>query len=259
MCSNSFLQWNCRGLISNLDDINDILDKYGAVCACLQETYLTTQSVNPFRRFNMFRKDRLGTARASGGVAILTAKSVPARSFPVTTDLEAVAVQVCLDNIITVCSLYLPPSELVTQKQLEDLCDQLPAPFMILGDFNAHSPLWGGTKVDRRGKMLENVLFSRTICLLNTGSPTYVNVATQSFSALDLSLCSPSLFQLVDWKAGKNPYGSDHFPIILSFPLSLKNLTTRPPRWKLPEAKWDVFQKEASLEVASLRNLDVEK
>lgn len=259
MGNNSFLQWNCRGLISNLDDINDILDKYNIVCACLQETYLTTQSVNPFRCFDMFRKDRIGTARASGGVAILTAKSVPTRPFPVTTDLEAVAVQVCLDSVITVCSLYLPPSESITQKQFEDLCDQLPAPFMILGDLNAHSPLWGGTKVDCRGKMLEKVILSRAICLLNTGSPTHVNISTRSFSVLDLSLCSPSLFQLVDWNVERNPYGSDHFPVILSFPLASQTLTLRPPRWRLSEAKWDVFQNQANLQLSSLENADVEE
>lgn len=175
------------------------------------------------------------------------------------TDLEAVAVQICLDRIITVCSLYLPPSVVVEQRQFEHLCDQLPQPFLILGDFNAHHPLWGSATVDRRGKMLENVLLSRPLCLLNTGCPTYVNSATQSFSALDLSFCSPSLFQSITWVVVENPYGSDHFPVILRYSAATHSLTTRPRRWKLSDADWSLFEREAELSSSSFDHMDVDQ
>lgn len=253
------LQWNCRGLIPNVDDINHLLHAYGAACFCLQETYLTTKSDNIFRHYNSYRKDRVDAARASGGVAILTSKSIPTKHISLVTDLEAVAVQICLDKIMTVCSLYLPPSAVVEQRQLENLFNQLPRPFLILGDFNAHNPLWGGTKVDTRGKIVENVLISNPICLLNTGTPTYVNAATQSFSALDLSICSPSLYQDIDWSVYENPYGSDHFPVILKFRSMANNLSTRPARWKLSEADWVLFREEADLSLLSFQDATIEQ
>lgn len=258
MGTRNVLQWNCRGLLSNLDDIHDLFEENNATCFCLQETYLNPQNPNPFRRYNIFRKDRVQTARASGGVAIIVPLTVPARGISLVTDLEAVAVQICLDQITTVCSLYLPPSVAVAQRDFEKLCDQLPQPFLILGDFNAHNAMWGSGKIDSRGKMLERVLFSRSICLLNRGSPTYMISATQSFSAIDISLCSPSLFPSVDWKVDQNPRGSDHFPVILKF-CGPDSMRSRPPRWKLSEADWELFAKEADLESSSFNHLGVEE
>uniref|UniRef100_A0A293LMC9 RNA-directed DNA polymerase from transposon X-element n=1 Tax=Ornithodoros erraticus TaxID=265619 RepID=A0A293LMC9_ORNER len=259
MTRSSFLQWNCRGLLSNLDDINALLDRHDTTCACLQETYLNERTGNPFRRYNVFRKDRADTTHASGGVAIITKKSIPSKPVSLATDLEAVAVEVCLDKVITVCSIYLPPSVVVEQRQFENLCNQLPPPFLLLGDLNAHSTFWGSTKVDHRGKMLERVLLTSSICLLNTGSPTYVNCATQTFSSIDLSFCSPCLYQDVDWKVDENPHGSDHFPVILKLGRNVNSLGTRPPRWKQLQADWSTFEKEANLASLSFEGMDVEQ
>lgn len=254
-----FLQWNCRGLISNLDDVNDLLDRQGTICFCLQETYLNAKISSPFRRHNIFRKDRVDAARASGGVAIVTPKAIPSIQVPLSTNLEAVAVQICLDRIITICSLYLPPSMVVDQRDFENLCDQLPSPFLILGDLNAHNPLWGGARADSRGKMLERVLLSRPLCLLNTGTPTHVNTITRSFSAIDISLCSPSVFHCIDWAVEQNPRGSDHYPVVVKFQSTINNLTMRPPRWKLKEANWSLYQKEANLQSLSFEDVSVEE
>lgn len=255
---NTILQWNCRGLISNIDDIHDLFDRYNAACFCLQETYLTIQITNISRRANIFRKDRIGAARASGGVAILTSKSIPAKGIPLMTDLEAVAVQICLEQVITVCSLYLSPSAEVQQSQLEILINQLPPPFLILGDFNAHNSLWGSVRTDSRGKMVESVLISRPICLLNAGNATHINAATQRFSAIDLSICSPSLYQHVTWTVDENPYGSDHFPVIIKLYTVAENFSTRPPRWKLANARWDLFETKANLLQLVTKNTSIE-
>lgn len=259
MRAKSFLQWNCRGLLTNIDDINDLTDQYDTLSFCLQETNLSTQNSNPFRRWKMFRKDRTDAARASGGVAILTPKSLPAKDVPLVTNLEAVAVQICIDKLITVCSVYLPPSVVIPQAQLESLIDQLPPPFILMGDLNAHNVLWGSTRVDARGKVLERILLSRSLCLLNTGAPTYVHSATQSFSAIDISLCSPSLFQDMEWVVDQDPRGSDHFPVILNFHTTLNNIGKRPPRWKLSKADWSIFKKEATFDLLALHDMDVDQ
>ena len=46
--------------------------------------------------------------------------------------------------------LLLPPNRFnFNPKDLQDLIDQLPSPFILMGDFNVHPTLWGCEKVNR--------------------------------------------------------------------------------------------------------------
>ena len=94
---------------------------------------------------------------------------------------------------LTVCNIYLPPSLDVNFSDLEHLIQQLPAPFVLVGDLNAHSPLWGDVRQDSRGQMVEKLLNVYNFCLLNTGEPTYRHHSHHSFSVPDVSICDPSL------------------------------------------------------------------
>ncbi|GFY19399.1 uncharacterized protein TNCV_4127861 [Trichonephila clavipes] len=68
---------------------------------------------------------------------------------------QAVAVRIHSTSLITVCCLYLPPNTVIHQHDLNNLVDQLPTPFVILGDFNGHSSLWGSAKTNLRGRQIE--------------------------------------------------------------------------------------------------------
>ncbi|GFU24088.1 putative RNA-directed DNA polymerase from transposon X-element [Trichonephila clavipes] len=59
--------------------------------------------------------------------------------------------------LITVCCLYLPPNAVIHQQDLNILVDQLPAPFVILGDFNGHSTLWDSVQTNSRGRQIEQI------------------------------------------------------------------------------------------------------
>ena len=67
----------------------------------------------------------------------------PSCSLKHDTDLQAVAVRVSAKKTLTVRNVYLPPSLDVHFSDLEHLIEQLSAPFVLVGDVNAHSPLWG--------------------------------------------------------------------------------------------------------------------
>ena len=77
--------------------------------------------------------------RASGGTSIMVKSSVPHSQFDLNTNLQAVAVNVTLSRKVTICSIYLPPSEVLSKNSLVNLTDLLPQPFMLVGDFNGHS------------------------------------------------------------------------------------------------------------------------
>ena len=44
---------------------------------------------------------------------------------------------------------------------------------MIMGDFNAHNPLWGSDNVTDKGKIVEDALSNLNLYILNDGSNTY--------------------------------------------------------------------------------------
>ena len=89
--------------------------------------------------------------------------------------------------------MYLPPSLDVNVSALEHLIEQLPAPFVLIGDFNAHSPLSGDVRQDSRGQMTGKKLNDGNLCLLNTGEPTHRQHSHHSFSVPDVSICNLSL------------------------------------------------------------------
>ena len=64
--------------------------------------------------------------------------------------------------------------------------------------------------------MFENLFSEMDLCILNDGSAAHVHHATGSTSALDISICAPSLVLDYEWKIHENLCGSDHFPVILT-------------------------------------------
>ena len=54
---------------------------------------------------------------------------------------------------MTLCSVYLPHHNHFNfnPKDLQDLIDQLPSSFILMGDFNGHHTLWGCEEVNITG------------------------------------------------------------------------------------------------------------
>ena len=140
-------------------------------------------------------------------------------------------------KLFTVCSLYLPPSENLNIVLLTRLIDQLPIPFVICGDFNGHKHGLGVViRIIVREIELTISLRENNVCLLNDGSYTYLHPATGTFTAIELSLCSPNI--LMEIMVESDSYGSDHFPIILKIGVSLPDAL---PRWNLNRTDWVQF------------------
>ncbi|GFX91127.1 putative tick transposon [Trichonephila clavipes] len=106
--------------------------------------------------------------------------------------------------------------------------------------------LWGCQDVNSRGKV-EKLLTELDLTLLNDGSNTYFHSPTQSFSAIDLSICSPSLLLNLTWSVLDNPLGSDHFPVVISYATPIACASIRQPRWKFDQADWETFRTQADI------------
>ncbi len=101
-------------------------------------------------------------------------------------------------------------TDVITFTVLHQLITQLPQPYIITGDFNAHNIIWVSNHTNNRGAVIESFFTETDIILLNTGAPTHFNVYNGNTSSIDLSLCSPNIAQLLYWSTCSNLYSSDH-------------------------------------------------
>ncbi len=176
------------------------MSRYTPSIFCLQETHLSPPRSIHFRGFTPYRVDVDDGLRAHGGVTTLVQDSLHSAEIPVHTDLQTVCVRVYLPSLsLTVCNIYIPPRQTVSVDDLLSLINQLPTPFLVVGDVNAHSPLWGSSRTCQRGAILESVIDTMNLAILNTGEPTHFAVATNSSTAIDVALCSSSLATAMRW------------------------------------------------------------
>ena len=174
-----------------------------------------------------------------GGSAIIVKSSMPAVKMDIQTDLQAVAIKVSLPKKYTVCSIYLPPNTEVNRNDMKDLISQLPRPFLLLGDCNSRSPEWGDTVSNQKGRMLSSLMEDQSFTFLNEMKPTYYCGRTNTWSCIDMSLCSTDILFDFSWEVSDDDYGSDHFPVLLSS--TSQKLIEQRFSWSIERANWKLF------------------
>ena len=127
------------------------------------------------------------------------------------------------------------------------MLEQLPSPFILLGDMNARNTDWGNPDTNSKGHKIEKLIKDHELCLWNDGNPTFIHPATGSFSATDLSICSPSLFMDFNWVVHDDLCGSDHFPTFLNY--DGRPTPEYTPRWNFKKADWDEFKNKCKSEL----------
>ena len=95
--------------------------------------------------------------------------------------------------------------------------------------------------------MLEDLFSEMDLCILNDGSSTYIHPASGSTSALDLSICGPSLVLDYEWNIHEDLCGSDHFPVILTS--NAVEEEAAPNRWNFKKADRLSFQVQCTSEL----------
>ena len=250
--ANKILQWNCRGLKANFNELLLLLTGLCPSIICLQETFLKPGDNIGIKGYTFYNHIHPVGDRASGGSSIVVNNCIPQSQIPLNTNLQAVAVKATLHKTIHICSIYLPPNNPFNVADLENLIQQLPKPFIIMGDFNSHSNIWGCRNTDQKGKLIEDFINKNNLLLYNNKSYTYLHPGTGTFSAIDLTLCDPSVYLDFSWKVHDDSCGSDHFPVILE---NLgPQLDDKIPRWNLKRANWDEFKNSCIIKLKSDAN-----
>jgi hypothetical protein len=162
------------------------------IILCLQETNLNNTYIPSIKNFNVYTINRTAYNRASGGVAILARSDYPSSHIPIQSSLEVVAISLQLECSITICNINIPNQKQFKSSDIENTIQQLPTPFLILGDFNSHSICWGSDKTDDRGKQIEKILEVDNIILLNSSEPLTSIQRMENFLQLTYQYAVPT-------------------------------------------------------------------
>jgi Reverse transcriptase (RNA-dependent DNA polymerase)/Endonuclease-reverse transcriptase len=238
------VQWNCNSFWTRYEDIKLMINEIQPTVLCLQETNLRK---NEKPRLNGYVGFFDSKQRRLHGTAIFVKDNLKVTEIELDSTLNAVAVKVGLNREITICSLYLPPNDDTStlKRDLQELIDQLPHPFILTGDLNAHNRMWGGREENPRGVIIEDITSNLDLTIINTGEQTYFNLPHKTTSAIDITITSPSLAFETDWYVDGQLRGSDHYPTVTTIIRGPSySEPNKRPRWKLKTAKWDKYSKE---------------
>jgi len=239
------IQWNPNGFYSKIDEIKLLINKFSPISLCIQETNFKNNKPTHLNNYTSCIKNRNHSGRASGGVATFINNQYHSEEIPLISNLEAIAVNITAKSKVTICNIYIPNSQDFNSTDIQNIINQLPTPFIILGDFNSHNILWGCNDTDHRGNKIETILNTNNINILNNGQATRVSTNTGNLSAIDLSFSSATITPNIEWNVIPELSSSDHFPIKLTLCYTNSSeIHTRDPKWKLLNANWNLYQTE---------------
>ena len=109
--ANKLIQWNCRGLKANFNELLLLLTGLCPSIICLQETFLKPNDNLNIRGYTMYNHIHQSGDKASGGSSIVVNNSIP--QIHLNTNIQAVAVKVTLHKTIHVW-LYIYPQGIVS-------------------------------------------------------------------------------------------------------------------------------------------------
>ena len=93
------MQWNCRGIYSNYEELQHLLDNFQPACICLQELILRQRDPPKPSGYRVYTSPRQNMGR--GGAAILAKNTLPAIEIDIQSELQAVAIKISLPKKYT--------------------------------------------------------------------------------------------------------------------------------------------------------------
>lgn len=242
----SVVSLNCNSLYARLPEVKLLLYTCKPSLMCLSETWVKDDFLPTFVGYRPFWRNRAGHG---GGVCTLVSAGLccsEIRLLPFHGGyLEVQAIQLRLNSgdQLSVLNVYNPVAP-VTYPELQHYVDQLHPPFLIAGDFNAHSSLLSSAcpRPNATGRSLEMLLNNNAISLLNDlDFYTYIDRRSGRRSCLDLFLVSSCVSPYFTLRLLRD-VGSDHYPILASSTVVPLTLDAAPvPRWKVTRAGLDSF------------------
>ena len=211
------------------------------MCICLQHIGTNAIQIRNYQIANEYiaNNNKLGTAIYVHNK--LTFDKIHLPNTP--CQISAIKLYMPNNKKITICNLYNQPNQNYDLSQLPRVIENLTKPTLVLGDFNAHHPLWDENCIDTNdhGKKIGDFILNSNFCCLNEDEvATYFSKTHGTFSSIDLSICSADIIDQLKWNTINDLYTSDHYPIIITH--LNQNSSNQEARYNLEKADWNKFQ-----------------
>ncbi len=251
----NILQFNANGIGNKLPELSNFLLKNDIKIAAIQETKLNSRSADPsIPNYTVVRRDR--STNRGGGLLFLVHHSVNFKHHAITINdnhTEVLAIKVLFNNLeLCIVNIYIPPASSCSSgfipqiSHLFRLQDTL-----LIGDFNAHDPLWSSGTPDSRGTSFAAEINLSDMAVLNSNSHTRIT-KNNAGSSPDISLVSSQLITSANWFTIPS-MSSDHLPIVISFTPSATSVrTNRKTFTNLDKADWVKYELETESRFASI-------
>ncbi|XP_017465627.1 PREDICTED: RNA-directed DNA polymerase from mobile element jockey-like [Rhagoletis zephyria] len=239
----SFLQWNINGYFNNYVNLELLIKTLNPSVVLLNETHLASGvSAHTPKAYIGYFYNLPHNAISKQGIAILVKRNLPHIPIPLPLSIIAsLAIEIQTPNKISIACAYCPPNQFFTTTDFTNLFPPGPHPFILAGDFNAWSPLWGSVSANARGHAIEDAILISNSVILNDGSPTHFSTHN-TLTHIDLTLCSASLSPKVSWRLLDDLHCSDHFPIVFTIPSRPLNFFKPRVYFKTDLADWAKFE-----------------
>ena len=162
------IQWNTQGISTSKLDLLKIIDNTKPIETAVQETFLANDVMIKLSNYNVITKLGHFNRRYQGGVALFIYSVCPFNQVNINSDLQIIAARLHVNSkLLTIACIYIPGSKVISPDSLTSIIDQLPRPFILLGDQNGHNPLLGGSSKYYRGRLIESMITSLSVTLIS--------------------------------------------------------------------------------------------
>lgn len=239
----------------------NFLKNYKPHVMLINETHLKNKHKVSFDGYKLFRSDRMHAG--CGGTAICVSDRISCEHLNIPSNmrsLESCSVKIILKNSgIIFSAIYRRPINKIDESDLTELINiDKNAEFVIGGDFNSHSPLWGGSMTCSNGQIICDWFNSNAnkykMALKHTREPTCS--VSSSGSYIEFAIVSDSL-QITNCdnenKLPSSNIFSDHAVIFPNIGCDTLKLS-EPTKIKIyKETNWNKFNEFIDKKVIDLK------
>ena len=152
-------------------------------------------------------------------------------------DTEVLGIKLMFEgNPLSIYNLYSPPPKALHLHaiQLEE------GRWIIMGDFNSHSPSWGYPDLDPKGDEVEDWIIGQMVLINRPDEPhTYYPRAWRKTSCPDLAIATDDVAKITERHVEEQLGGSDHKPVVLVIKQDLRQARRKLfPSWNYKRANW---------------------
>src|SRR5215469_16312741 len=118
--------------------------------------------------------------------------------------------------------------------------------------------MWGDTVTSPNANIVVELITKHNLVCMNSGAPTHYHQASQSFTHIDISLCSNIISQSLIWSRLDDLYGSDHYPIVIA-EMGIDSSLDSPSRWCFRRADCTLFRNATKIFLSPLSFSSIDK